>query len=212
MGGAVMTAAGLLLELQAHGVSLTVEDGQLAMKAKSAPPQALLEAAKAHKAAIIKALKGFDEQSRSSNPAPSGTLETPFDEQKTPQTLEDFLALEHYPKAQGGKLTLVDADGHPITDPAILNAWQPAKGEIQAQLEARHNILTTWAEALLSEHSRVYLCSPDSITCEWETSEGIDDPHHLAGEVLRSEACGLYAQVRTGGERHMLPLWEEARA
>jgi hypothetical protein len=100
----------------------------------------------------------------------------------------------------------VDIDGQPARDPTILTAWQAVKGEIQAGLEARHAALITWAEALLGEHARVYLTTPDDITCEWETSTRVDDPQRLAAEVLRCEACGMYYKVRTAH------LWQAYRA
>ncbi len=167
-----MKVTALLLELQAHGVILTVADGQLAMKGKTAPPKGLLEAAKVHKADIITALKVFSEQASSSNPALSGALETPFDEQDTPhtaRTLEDFRRHGCYPSISNGTLRLLTAAGEPIypldptgpkghkTDAGIITAWQAAKDTIQAQLEARHATLTAWAETLLSDLGRVYL-------------------------------------------------------
>lgn len=119
--------------------------------------------------------------------------------QDDPRTLEDFRIRNHYPAVRGGELTLVTAEGEPATDPAILTAWEAAKAEIQAQLEARYQVLTAWAEGLLAEHRRVYVTTPDDPTQERETSEKIDDPHHLAAEVLRCEACGFYYQLRIKG-------------
>jgi hypothetical protein len=111
-----------------------------------------------------------------------------------PCTLEDFHSHDHYPKVQDGELLLVDIDGQPARDPTILTAWQAVKGEIQAGLE------------LLGEHARVYLTTPNDITCEWETSGRVGDPQRLATEVLRCEACGMYYKVRTAH------LWQAYRA